>query len=72
MINGNTPKKSEILELLDDFHVMASLGPHQFGKSTLAEEIAFDKNADYLNLEHPIDKTGLALILCMLDTTAAN
>lgn len=72
MINGKTPKKSEILELLDDFHVMAPLGPHQFGKSTLAEEIAFDKNADYLNLEHPSDRSELAPILFILDTTAAN
>jgi len=72
LIYGNTPKKGEILESFNDFPVMAPLGPHQFGKSTLAEEIAFDKNADYLNLEHPSDRSGLAPILCMLDRTAAN
>ncbi|MCH7402346.1 ATP-binding protein [Belliella kenyensis] len=52
---------SELEELLQDFPAVSILGPRQVGKTTLAQEIAIklDKEAIYLDLESPSDRTKL-------------
>ncbi|MCK5230058.1 MAG: ATP-binding protein, partial [Desulfobulbaceae bacterium] len=48
--------ESEIKECLQDFPVVALLGPRQCGKSTLAKALITDeKDAIYLDLERPSD-----------------
>ncbi|MFD2034920.1 ATP-binding protein [Belliella marina] len=52
----------ELEELLQDFPAVSILGPRQVGKTTLAQEIAIklDKEAIYLDLESPSDRSKLA------------
>ena len=52
----------ELEELLQDFPAVSILGPRQVGKTTLAQEIAtkLDKEAIYLDLESPSDRSKLA------------
>lgn len=53
-------KFSEVEELLEDFPIVAIVGPRQCGKSTIAEDIVSTfENAVYLDLENPDDKAKL-------------
>ncbi|MFM7181648.1 MAG: ATP-binding protein [Verrucomicrobiales bacterium] len=56
------PRKvlAHTLDLLDQFPAVALLGPRQVGKTTLALEVARQKGALYLDLEHPTDAGKLA------------
>jgi len=49
-----------ILDRLDSFPAVALLGPHQVGKTTLAEDIAANCRSVYLDLESPSDRSKLA------------
>lgn len=53
--------KSDIIKLLDEFPIVAILGPRQVGKTTLAEEIAatIKPSPIYLDLESPSDLAKL-------------
>ena len=53
--------KSDIIKLLDEFPIVAILGPRQVGKKTLAEEIAatIKPSPIYLDLESPSDLAKL-------------
>lgn len=53
--------QSEIAELLEEFPVVAILGPRQVGKTTLAEEIAASMSPEpiYLDLERPSEAARL-------------
>lgn len=47
-------------ELLGQFPAVALLGPRQVGKTTMAQDIAGETGALYLDLEHPADLAKLA------------
>ena len=53
-------KENEIRELLEDFPVVAIIGPRQVGKSTLAKHVKTGKAIDYIDLENPADRARLA------------
>jgi predicted AAA+ superfamily ATPase len=50
----------ELLEQLGEVPAVALLGPRQAGKTTLAEQIAQERPAVYLDLESPSDRGRLA------------
>jgi predicted AAA+ superfamily ATPase len=49
-----------VLEHLDEAPAVALLGPRQSGKTTLADQIARERRAVYLDLESPADRGRLA------------
>lgn len=49
-----------VQERLGQFPAVALLGPRQVGKTTLAEMVAADRPALYLDLESPVDREKLA------------
>ncbi len=49
----------EIRELLEDFPVVAIIGPRQVGKSTLAKALEGDREILYIDLENPADRVRL-------------
>jgi len=58
MIKRNHYQK--VSSLLAQFPAVALLGPRQVGKTTLAQEIAKDRNCLYLDLEKPKDRNKLS------------
>ena len=49
----------EISELMEDFPVVAIVGPRQVGKSTLAKAIESNREKIYIDLENPSDRVRL-------------
>lgn len=66
--------QSEITRLLEEFPVVAILGPCQVSKTTLAEEIAKSVNPEpiYLDLESPSDQAKLNEPEHILKSTKVN
>lgn len=53
-------KYHELVELVENFPVVAIIGPRQVGKTTLAQTISENYNSVYLDLESEADKAKLS------------
>lgn len=62
----------EISELMEDFPVVAIVGPRQVGKSTLAKAIESNREKIYIDLENPSDRVRLEDPVLFLKLTATS
>lgn len=53
-------RKAEVVRLLDSNPAVVLTGPRQVGKTTLAQQIAHERGAVYLDLERPGDLAEVA------------